>query len=37
MMHMMDLCGDELRLPLVPPQMENRELMKKALKDFGLI
>lgn len=37
MMHMMDLCGDELRLPLVPPQLENRELMKKALKDFGLI
>ena len=37
MMHMMDLCGDELRLPLVPAQPENRELMKKALKDFGLI
>lgn len=36
-MHMMDLCGDELRLPLVPAQPENRELMKKALKDFGLI
>lgn len=37
MMHMMELCSDELRLPLVPPQKENRDMMKKALKDFGLI
>ncbi len=37
MMNMMELCSDELRLPLVPPQKENRDMMKKALKDFGLI
>lgn len=37
MMHMMELCSDELRLPLVPPRKENRDMMKKALKDFGLI
>lgn len=37
MMHMMELCSDELRLPLVTPQKENRDMMKKALKDFGLI
>lgn len=37
MMSMMELCGPELRLPLIPPSQENEEKMRKALKDFGLI
>ena len=36
-MSMMELCGPELRLPLIPPSQENEEKMRKALKDFGLI
>jgi len=35
-MDMLGLPGGELRLPLVPLKKENREILKKALRDYGL-
>ena len=34
---MMGLIGEELRLPLVAMAAENKEILKRALKDYGLI
>lgn len=37
MMGMLHLCEAEMRLPLIPPSKENRALMEKALKDYGMM
>lgn len=34
---MMGLCGGDLRLPLTEIEPQNREILKAALKNFGLI
>jgi 4-hydroxy-tetrahydrodipicolinate synthase len=36
-MGMMGLCSDEMRLPLCEMDDKNKEKLKKALKDYGLI
>ncbi|MDI6641669.1 MAG: 4-hydroxy-tetrahydrodipicolinate synthase [Elusimicrobiota bacterium] len=36
-MGMMNLCSDELRLPMSPIEEANKEKLKKALQDYGLI
>lgn len=37
MMKRLQLCEEELRLPLVPASKETRTLIEKALGDFGLL
>lgn len=34
---LMDLCSDEMRLPLVLPSKENKEKIKSTLKTLGLV
>ena len=36
-MGLMGLCSDEMRLPLCEMDEKNKEKLKKALKDYGLI
>jgi len=36
-MEMLDLCSAELRLPLSPMQQAHREILEKALRDYGLL
>ncbi len=35
-MKLLDLCSDEIRLPLCPMQPQNEKVLVEALKDFGL-
>jgi len=35
-MSLLGLCGGELRLPLCPMSQANGEILKKALRDYGL-
>jgi 4-hydroxy-tetrahydrodipicolinate synthase len=36
-MEMMNLCGGSLRLPMTPMSDANREKLKKAVSDYGLL
>lgn len=37
MLSLLNMCEGDLRLPLVPPQEESLELMKKTMKEYSLI